>query len=310
LTRGMYGYVYTLLRQRGAPEEQLEEIRREAARITNWPADLERELIARRLEDLRSRLGEDDPTMKRLLAGGTPASVADSIVSHTALLDSTGFLALMDENYLASKDVSVPVVNAIAPLYFTLDQQLGDFVRRERQLLGRLARAQFHVFGDDLAPDATFTLRLSDGTVSGYAYNGTIAPAFTTFYGVYDHAFSYADSTDSGAWALPEKWRTPPENLDLSTPLNLVSTNDITGGNSGSPLINEDLEFVGVVFDGNIESLPNEFLYSDRTARTISVDARAIRAVLEAVYGADRLVEELTTGRLVSAETQATSAGD
>ncbi len=141
-----------------------------------------------------------------------------------------------------------------------------------------------------MPPDASFSLRIADGVVSGYAYNGTVAPAFTTFYGLYDASFSHAGRTE---WELPERWQNPGQDLELGTPMNLVSTNDITGGNSGSPLLNKSLEVVGLVFDGNIESLPSQYLYTDIGARTVSVDARGILEALEEVYGAGRIVEEI-----------------
>ncbi|MDX1548285.1 MAG: S46 family peptidase, partial [Rhodothermales bacterium] len=131
------------------------------------------------------------------------------------------------------------------------------------------------------------------------------APAFTTFYGLYNHHHSHP----SDDWRLPERWLTPPATFDLSTPLNLVTTADITGGNSGSPLLDKDLRLVGLVFDGNIESLPNTYLYTDEAARSIAVDARGILEALDDIYDADRIVLELTTGRLVSSEADADAAG-
>jgi len=110
--------------------------------------------------------------------------------------------------------------------------------------------------------------------VKGYSYNGTVAPAFTNFYGLYDRYYSHSPED----WALPDRWITPPDSFDLDPPLNIVSTNDISGGSSGSPLLNKDLEIVGVIFDSNMQALPNEYLYRDREGRAISVDVRVIAA--------------------------------
>ncbi len=126
--------------------------------------------------------------------------------------------------------------------------------------------------------------------VKGYQYNGTEAPAFTTFHGMYDRHYSHADRED---WELPERWLAAPATFDRSTPLNMVTTNDITGGNSGSPMINTKREVVGLIFDGNIESLPGEFVYTTETSRAISVHSAGILEALRHVYGADRIVGEL-----------------
>ena len=156
--------------------------------------------------------------------------------------------------------------------------------------------------GTSIPPDATFSLRIADGVVKSYEYNGTRAPVYTTFYGLYDHYHSYGADTE---WALPDRWLNPPGTFDLSTPMNFVSTVDIIGGNSGSPVLNTDLEVVGVVFDGNIESLPGDFIYVPDFNRSVTVDARAILEALDEIYDADRIVLELTTGRLVGTEAEA-----
>jgi hypothetical protein len=247
-------------------------------------------------------LGRTDPTLRGMLQGWSAEALADTLVGRSALADSAGFKAQLDGNYLSSKDPSVPVINALAPLYFTLGQQIGSFGDREANLSARLARARFEVEGHSSPPDATFSLRLADGVVKGYRYNGTVAPYMTTFFGVYDRYVTYGPNSE---WDLPERWKRRPLPLDLATPLNLVSTNDITGGNSGSPLLNQNLEIVGLIFDGNMESLPNDYVYRDETARAISVDARGMLQALDEMYDADRLVLELTAGQMVATEQEA-----
>lgn len=126
-----------------------------------------------------------------------------------------------------------------------------------RQALeAKIANQVFKVYGDKLPPDATFTLRVSDGLIKGYDYNGTIAPVITTYFGLYDRYYS---NNKTFPWSLPERWQNPPMEL-LKAPFNTVSTNDIIGGNSGSPLINKNREAVGLIFDGNIESLLKFYL--------------------------------------------------
>ena len=302
LTRALYGYVYALMKQRGFPPDQIEEVYSEAVKIKDWPAEVEKAFISARLNELLDVLGPVDPTMKRILGDRSPEEVATELVDSTALMDSTAYRAMLEAGFLRSGDPVVKVIEAIGPLYFTLNQQLQNFEDREKALDARLARLRFLVFGTDTPPDATFSLRIADGVVRGYPYNGTKAPAVTTFFGLYDRFYSFPGRRE---WALPDYWLDPPETFDPSTPVNLVTTNDITGGNSGSPLVNRDLEIVGLIFDGNIESLPNQYIYTDETARAVAVDARGILEALDEIYDADRIVLELRSGKLVPTEEEA-----
>ncbi|GAB5519719.1 MAG: S46 family peptidase [Rhodothermales bacterium] len=290
VTRAMYGYIYDFSRVRGAPQDWLDERRKNASEITDWPAELEKDLIAIRLRELRDFLGPNDPTVRRLLNGKTPEAVATALVDSTALTDSTAYLKLLDDGYLSSGDASVAFIEAIAPVFLALSQQYSDLTTREENFNTKLATATRQVFGDTITGDATGTLRIADGVVQGYAYNGTQAPPYTTYFGLYERSVTH----DGAAWDLPERWQTPPSTFEKKTPLNFASTNDTTGGNSGSPVVNVALEIVGLLFDGNIESLPNNYLYTDETARAISVDARGILEALDDIYNADRLVTELT----------------
>jgi hypothetical protein len=146
------------------------------------------------------------------------------------------------------------------------------------------------VYGKNTYPDATFTLRLSYGPVKGYPMNGTIAPSKTTFYGLFDRAFSF---DNKGDFRPPQRYLDNISKLDLSTPLNFVSTCDIIGGNSGSPVVNTKGEYVGLIFDGNIESLPGRFLYSETANRAVAVHSAAIIEVLRKLYDAGDLADEL-----------------
>jgi hypothetical protein len=132
-------------------------------------------------------------------------------------------------------------------------------------------------------------LRISDGVVKGYDYNGTTAPVFTTFFGLYDRYYSNGEKFP---WGLPERWLNPPMEL-LKSKMNMVSTNDIIGGNSGSPLINKNKEAVGLIFDGNIESLPGNFIFDEEYNRTVSVHAQGIYNALKYIYKGDRIISEL-----------------
>lgn len=305
LTRALYGYYYDVLSRRGLPADELAGIKEQALDFDDWPKEVDRAFVEARLTEMQDALRADDPTLRRVLGGRTPAELAAHLVENTALTDSARYAQLLDDGYLSSEDVTVEVIDALAPLYFQFAQQQQGFGDRESNLNARLARARFAIYGTTIPPDATFSLRIADGVVQGYPYNGTLAPPYTTFYGLYGHYYSYGDDSE---WDLPERWLDPPATFDRSAALNLVSTNDITGGNSGSPLLNTDLEVVGLIFDSNIEALPNDYLYLDETGRAISVDVRGMLEALDDIYDADRLVLELTTGEVKATEEEADAA--
>jgi hypothetical protein len=159
-----------------------------------------------------------------------------------------------------------------------------------------IARSIFKMRGDDSYPDATFTLRLAFGTVKGYEQDGREVPPYTTIGGAFDHAKAHHDEPP---YKLPPSWVKARDEgkLKLDTPFNFVSTADIIGGNSGSPVVNRAGEVVGLIFDGNIQSLVLDFGFDDKQARAVSVDSRAIAEALRSVYKADDLLKELTGKR-------------
>ena len=160
----------------------------------------------------------------------------------------------------------------------------------KRNAYSALAKARYALDGANSYPDATFTLRLSYGTVKGYTEDGKKVPAYTQFAGLYERS---KEQENVYPFELPPRWVEAKSKLDLSTPLNFVSTNDIIGGNSGSPVFNKQGEVVGLIFDGNIQSLVLDFVFDQEIARAVSVDSRAIVEALAKVYAADELVAEL-----------------
>lgn len=305
ILRGIWAIQMLSARAQGAPAEVLTELRARFDSVPDQPEELQIQLMEARFDDMAMHLGATNPSVSGILAGRTPEEAARAIVGASALADSAAAAAALDAGTVGISDPALELMRWFLPAFGEFQSRISPIGDEESDLAARLGQARFAVYGTSIPPDATFSLRIADGVVKSYDYNGTTAPTHTTFFGLYDHFYSYgADSP----WTLPERWKNPPEGLDLGTPMNFISTNDIIGGNSGSPVLNQDLEIVGVVFDGNIESLPGEFIYVDTRNRSISVDARGILEALDDVYDADRIVMELTTGRLFETEDEADRA--
>jgi hypothetical protein len=282
----------------GASGDQQAELREALLEIEDMPADLQEALLAQRLRDFQTYLGSDADAVLR---GRTPEAAAREIAQRSALATAEGTERLLDGDVAA--DPAVAAVMAVMPRLQAFQQAVGAANAELGELGTRLALARFGLYGTSVPPDATFTLRISDGVVRGYPYNGTVAPTHTTLLGLYDRYYSHCVTGEGAAsagatcdWTLPERWLEAVGDLDLATPFNLVSTNDIIGGNSGSPLLDRDLNVVGIVFDGNIESLPGHYIFIDTYNRTVSVDVRIMLESLEAVYGMDRVATELRNG--------------
>jgi hypothetical protein len=265
------------------------------------PRDLERRYLALQLEDIARGLGGDDSVVKSLLAGRSPAAVATTVVERSILADSAGTAHWVAAGF-PGDDPGLALGKTLAARYVQWSETMAALLARERELAADLGRARFAVYGESVPPDGTFSPRIADGVVQGYEYNGTEAPPYTTFYGMYDRFRSFGPGTD---WDLPLRWRSPPPGLDLNTPLNFVSTADTYGGNSGSPAVTRDLALVGLNFDRNVEGLTRDYIFLPDRQRNVMVDMRAVQAALDHVYDADRIVQELLTGRLFRTEQEA-----
>jgi hypothetical protein len=260
--------------------------------------DLEEVRFANRLQETLEALGPDHPYVKAALAGRIPVQAAREAVSGTKLADVAVRKALVKGGAAAVKSSTDPMI-VLARRLDPVVREIRRFAEDEYEATvsragEKIAQARFKLHGRNAYPDATFTLRLAFGVVKGYPAEGTIVPARTTFHGLYDRSASFGDKEP---WNLTPRWRERKSALDLATPLNFVNTADIIGGNSGSPVINRAGEFVGIIFDGNIESLAADYYYTEEKARAVAVESRAIVEALRKVYDAGGVADELTGTR-------------
>jgi hypothetical protein len=263
------------------------------------PADTTSEImtLTAYFTQMQKDLPASDPLIRMVLAGRTPEAAAREMVTSSQILTGDQRQALIQGGAAAAKASTDPFIKLalfIDPVERQLTKQVTDLNARDAQASERIARALLAVFGNTVAPDATFSLRIQDGEVMGYPYNGTVAPPFTTFYGLYDRFYSFGQKSP---FDLTPRWVSHRDSLNLATPFNAVSTCDIIGGNSGSPVINKNAEIVGLIFDGNIEDQPLRFLYSEAVGRAVWVDSRGIIEALRHVYDAGALADEMTGRR-------------
>ncbi len=256
--------------------------------------DLEEELIRTSLELAVETLGPADPFVKAALGSSTPAQVARDVAQGTRLVDPQVRRDLVKagkEAIESSDDPMIRLALAVDPITRELRKRYEEEVQAtEERAGGVMARTRFDVYGKDQPPDATFTLRLSYGVVKGYEAEGTLVPWKTTFYGMYDRYHSFGKS---GPWSLPALWVEKKGGFKMATPLNFVCTADIIGGNSGSPVVNRVGEVVGLVFDGNIQSLVWRFAYTEKQGRAVAVHSSAIKRALYSIYDAGHIAWEL-----------------
>ncbi|HTS09242.1 MAG TPA: S46 family peptidase [Candidatus Eisenbacteria bacterium] len=246
------------------------------------------------LNEMQNALGKDNPDVQKLLQGKTPADAAKEFIGNTKLEDVAVRKQLYEGGEAAidaSADPLIVAMRAIDPdardARREFEDKIDSVVRRDGT---EIATARFAQSGFSQPPDATFTLRLSYGVVKGYQESGKAIPFDTNMGGAFEHAAAHGSKPP---YNLPESWIASKSKLDLKTPLNFVSTADIIGGNSGSPTVNKKGEVVGIIFDGNIQSLSWNFAYNDTQARAVSVDSRGIQEALRKIYGATALADEL-----------------
>ena len=255
--------------------------------------DLDQVLLADSIAKTLEQRGFDDSLSQEILAGKGPADRAAELMSGTELLSVENRKKIAAGGIDAIKDSKDPliqlakIVNPEVRRVRTITDQLDE---QDKQAYAKIAEARFAVEGTSSYPDATFTLRLAFGPVMGYEQNGQQIPAWTKIGGAFDHEQKHQGQAD---YVLPASWKKAEASLTKSTPFNFVSTADIIGGNSGSPVVNRAGELVGLIFDGNVQSLSGNYIYTDKQARSVSVHSSAIREALQTVYGADGIVKEL-----------------
>jgi len=256
--------------------------------------EFEKLLLTYSLTKLRERLGPDHPAVKQILGKESPAEVAQRAVDGTKLRDvavrkqlwegGQAAVAAADDPLLALAAKVDPFARAVRKTY---EDEVEAVITKAHE---RISEARFAAQGRTTYPDATFTLRLSYGAVEGWKEGDRVVDPFTTFAGAFERA------TGRDPFALPESWIAAKDRLDLQTRLNFVTTNDIIGGNSGSPVVNRNAEIVGLIFDGNIQSLGGEYGFDPALNRAVAVHSDALIEALTKVYRADRLVGELRPG--------------
>ncbi len=249
------------------------------------------------LQTALAELGPNDAFVKLVLHGRTPEQAARNLIDGTKLADPALRRSLVEGGQAAvdaSTDPLIVLARELDPMRRATVKWYEDNVQSVEQRAGeQIGKARFAVYGKSTYPDATFTLRLSYGQVQGYPMNGTKAPAKTTFFGLYDRAASF---NYEGPFYLPARFKEGRDKLNLATPLDFVTTNDIIGGNSGSPVINRKGEIVGLIFDGNIESLAGDYVYDPARNRAVAVHTAGMTEALRKLYNAPALVNELMNG--------------
>lgn len=255
--------------------------------------DLERIQLADELSRLAEDRGGNDPLVRAALAGKSPRQRAAEIIANTKLMsvaERKKLAASGTQGLFDSKDPLVQLAKAMEVEYRRAHEAADSIEEQERQAYAKITEAKFAVGGDSVYPDATFTLRLAYGKVLGYESDGKKVPARTTLAGAFQHETLHLNKDP---WILPKSWHAAKGKMKSDTPFNFVCTADIIGGNSGSPVVSRDGAMVGIIFDGNIESLTADFYYTEKVSRAVAVHIAGVLESLRTIYNAPQLAEEM-----------------
>ncbi len=255
--------------------------------------DLEQVKLSDELSRLTILRGAEDALIQEILDGKGPRERAAALIEGTQLADVVFRKQLVEAGNDAVQESNDPMIQLARKLeseYRHIRERNEEIEERERQAYAKVTQAVTQIDGTGGYPDATFTLRLAFGTVKGYVEDGKQIDPTTNFAGAYQHAEAHKGQAD---FDLPESWMKAKNKVDLDTQLNFVCTADIIGGNSGSPVVNREGELVGLIFDGNIQSLTSDYLYSDEQARAVSVSGVGIIEALRSIYDAKSLADSI-----------------
>ena len=281
-------------RLKGYHEAELEEMKFYYLSPAPVYKDFEMFQFAGGLKLILDQLGSEDPFVKAALSGKSAEETARTLIKESRMHQVEFRKTCLESDAETFESIEDPLIQWARHIVPVLRK---DIEFKEHHVDGKrnraqekIAKARFAVYGKTIYPDANFTLRLTYGRVKGYPMNGTKAPVHTTLYGLYDRSLSF---NQQGDYALPERFWKEQKKLDLSTPVNFVCTCDIIGGNSGSPVINAQGEIVGLVFDGNIESLPGRYYFDETLNRAVSVHTAYITEALKKLYRGKKLLKEI-----------------
>ncbi|MFA5404056.1 MAG: S46 family peptidase [Ignavibacteria bacterium] len=264
-----------------------------------FDAEYNNGILEKEIDFILTKLGKNNPAVVKAFGEKSKNEIVGYILASSNFTSKDKTLEFSKkgtESILSSDDPLIKFLSEAKTRHDELLAKQKDIQARIDVNSAKLGRVLFDIYGTTISPDATLTLRISDGVIKSYPYNGTIAPPFTTFYGIYDRYYSHGKKYP---WMLPDRWVNHPKEFNLSTQYNLATTNDIIGGNSGSPLINTNAEVVGLVFDGNIESLPGRYIYTTELNRTVAIDSRGLMEAIKNLYKATRLSDEMENGKIV-----------
>ena len=259
---------------------------------------MDKKLTAMMADFMIMAAGKENDLVKKMFNGLSGNAAADYALKNSVLTAKESLIEFAKKDPDAILNSNDPFIYYVVNTQDKLKELTGkarEIQITEQALESQLGQVLFAVYGTSIPPDATFTLRISDGVMKSYEYNGTIAPTFTTFYGLYDRYYSHRKQFP---WDLPARWTKLNPDFDLSTPYNFISTNDIIGGNSGSAIINTKAEVVGAVFDGNMESLAGNFIFTTEANRSVSVASQGILEILQDLLNARRISDELKAGKI------------